>query len=70
MGDLKEPTAIIKNSRGISPVLAACPISDALITRIPADEEPLCGNGAVYAVIIPIFINLVSSNSCTFERGT
>ena len=27
---------------------------DALITRIPADEEPLCGNAAVYAVIIII----------------
>ena len=29
---------------------------DELITRIPADEEPLCGNTAVYAVIIIIII--------------
>ena len=35
-------------------MLVACPISDALITRIPADEEPLCGNAAVYAIIIII----------------
>ena len=27
--------------------LAACPIWDALITRIPADEEPICGNTAL-----------------------
>ena len=27
---------------------------DALITWIPADEEPLCGNAAVYAIIIII----------------
>ena len=37
-------------------MLEACPISDALITQIPADEEPLCGNAAVYAVIIIIII--------------
>ena len=51
-GDFKEPTALLEKSRGISMVLEACPISDALITQIPADEEPLCGNAAVYAVII------------------
>ena len=33
-------------------MLAVCPISDTLITWIPADEEPLCGNAAVYAVVI------------------
>ena len=37
-------------------MLEACPISDALITRIPADEEPLCGNAAVYAVIIMMLL--------------
>ena len=54
MGDFKEPTALFKKSRGISPVLAACPMSDALITWIPADNEPLCRN-TVYAIIL-IFI--------------
>ena len=34
-------------------MLAACPILD-VITRIPADEAPLCGNAAVYAIIIII----------------
>ena len=56
MRDFKEPTALLVKSRGISPVLEACPISDALITRIPADEEPLCGNAAVYAVIIMMLL--------------
>ena len=37
-------------------MLAACAISDALITWIPADEGPLCGNAAVYAIIIVIII--------------
>ena len=37
-------------------MLEACSISDALITQIPADEEPLCGNAAVYAVIITFVI--------------
>ena len=37
----------------------ACPISDALIYRIPADEEPLCGNVAVYAVIISYHIIII-----------
>ena len=40
-------------------MLEACPISDALITRIPADEEPFCGNAAVYAIIIIIIIVVV-----------
>ena len=55
MGDFKEPTALLEKSRGISPVLEACPIEDALITWIPADEEPLCGS-AVSAVIIIIIV--------------
>ena len=37
-------------------MLEACPISDALITQIPADVERLCGNAAVYAIIIIIII--------------
>ena len=41
MGDFKEPTALLEKSRGISLVLVACPISYALVTPIPADEEPL-----------------------------
>ena len=40
-------------------MLAVCRISDALITRISADEEPLCGNAAVYAVIIMIMIMII-----------
>ena len=51
MGDFKEPTALLEKSRGISPVLVARPILDALIMRIPADEEPLCGNAAVIIII-------------------
>ena len=52
MEDFKEPTALLENSRGISPVLRwPVLISDSLITQIPADEEPLCGNAAVYAVL-------------------
>ena len=59
MGDFQEPTALLEKSRGISPLLAAYSISDAEIFRIPADEEPLCGNAAVYAfIIIIIIINL------------
>ena len=38
----------------MSLVLEACPISDALLTRISPDEEPLCGNAAAYAIIIII----------------
>ena len=34
-------------------------VSDALITWIPADEEPLCRNAAVYAVIVIIVIIVV-----------
>ena len=56
MGYFKEPTTLLKKSRGISPVLEACPISDAVITRIPADEEPLCGSAAAYAVIVIVII--------------
>ena len=37
-GNFKEPIAILEKSSGTSPVLAACPISDALITQIPADK--------------------------------
>ena len=40
-------------------MLEACPISDALITQIPADEEPLCRNAAVYAVIIIMMIMII-----------
>ena len=40
-------------------MLEACAISDALITRIPADEEPLSGNAAVYAVGIIIIIIII-----------
>ena len=50
MGDPKEPTALLEKSTAISPVLAGCSISEALI--IPADVKPLCGNATVYAVII------------------
>ena len=41
-------------------MLEACPISDALITWIPADEEPLCGNAAVVVIIIIIIISIIS----------
>ena len=41
-------------------MLEVCPISDTLITRIPADEEPLCGNAAVYAIIIIIIIIIIT----------
>ena len=47
------PHQLLVKIRGISLVLAACPtcILDALlITRIPTDEEPLCGNAVVYTV--------------------
>ena len=37
-------------------MLTTCSISDALITWIPVDEEPLCGNAAVYAVIILVLV--------------
>ena len=46
-GDFEELTEIRRKSRGISPVLAACPILDTLITWIPAAEKPLYGNGVV-----------------------
>ena len=61
----KDPTALFEKSRGISPVLEACPISDALITQNPADEEPLCRNSIVYAVIIfIIIIKMVALQFC------
>ena len=53
-------------------MLAVCHISDALITQIPADEELLCGNAAVYAVII-ITITLATqtrSVSCLHYKLT
>ena len=60
MGDFKKPTALLEKSRGISLVLGespwSCSILDPLITWIPADEEPLCGNATVYAIIIIIII--------------
>ena len=59
MGDFKDPTALLEKSRGISPVLVACPISDALISQIPADEEPLCGNASAYYAIIIIIIIII-----------
>ena len=40
-------------------MLAACPISDALRTRIPADEEPLCGNVAAYAMPLLLLLLLL-----------
>ena len=52
MGDFKELMSLLENSGGA----AACPLSDALIARILADEEPICGKAAVYAVIIIITI--------------
>ena len=52
MRDFKEPTAI-------SPVLTACPISDALITWIPEDE-----NAAVYAIIIILILLVLYFRSC------
>ena len=51
-GTCKNPQGLLKKNRGISLVLVACPLSDILITEIPANEEPLCGNEAVCAVII------------------
>ena len=51
---MEEPTALLEKSSGMSLVLEACPISDALLTRISPDEEPLCGNAAAYAIIIII----------------
>ena len=52
MRDFKEPAALFKKSRGISPVLAACPISDALITWIPADTVMSHSVGILY---MPLF---------------
>ena len=33
MGDSKEPTMLLKKSRGISPALVACPILDARVNN-------------------------------------
>ena len=37
-------------------MLVVCPILEALITGIPADEEPLCQSAAVYAVVVVVII--------------
>ena len=37
-------------------MLAACPILDTLITWIPADEEPLYGNAALYVVVVVVVV--------------
>ena len=50
-------------------MLVACPILDALITGIPADEKLLCGNAAVYA-IINIVINSFTIMRRTYKRST
>ena len=50
-------------------MLAACRISGALITQIPADEEPFCGNAAVYAIII-IIIDIVVIDIKLFDTKT
>ena len=39
-------------------MLVACPISDALITWIPADEEPLCGMLLCVCVCVFLFFLL------------
>ena len=35
-------------------MLVACPILDAFITWIPADEELLCGNATVFVVVVVV----------------
>ena len=40
-------------------MLAAGPISDALITGIPADTEPLCGSAVVYVVVVIVIIIII-----------
>ena len=40
-------------------MLAACPLLDALITWIPADEEPLCGNAALYVVVVVVVVVVI-----------
>ena len=35
-------------------MLAACPVSNALITPIPEKEEPFCGNTAVHGVVVVV----------------
>lgn len=52
MRDVQDPTTLLEKSiRGISPVLAVCPASEALITRILVT----CGNDAVEAVISVVY---------------
>ena len=40
-------------------MLVVCPILEALITGIPADEEPLCQSAAVYAVVVVVVIIVI-----------
>ena len=42
-------------------MVAASPISDALITGIPADTEPLCGSAVVYVVVVIVIIIIIIS---------
>ena len=42
-------------------MLAACPVSNALITPIPEKEEPFCGNNAVHGVIIVVVVVVVAA---------
>ena len=35
----------------------ASPILDALITQIPADKEPLCGNAVVVVAVVVVVID-------------
>ena len=44
---------------GNLPGLGSLSYSDALITLIPAEKEPLCGNATVYAIIIIIIIIII-----------
>ena len=37
-------------------MLAARPVSNALITRIPEKEELFCGNAAVHGVVILVVV--------------
>ena len=37
-------------------MLVACPILDAFITWIPADEELLCGNATVFVVVVVVVV--------------
>ena len=59
IGDFEGPTELFVKSTGIFPVLWPTPISDALTTWIPADEEPVWGNAAVYAVVVVYVVVVV-----------